>query len=402
MKTSIIILTYNKLEYTKRCIDSIRKYTDEDAYEIIVIDNNSKDGTVQWLNEQKDMKIIFNKENLGFPKGCNQGIRISKGDNILLLNNDVIVTPKWLENLIKCLYSSEYVGAVGAVTNSCSNFQSIPKEYGSNDELINFAEKFNISSSLKWEERLRLIGYCMLIKKEVIDKVGLLDENFTPGNCEDDDYSLRIRREGYRLILCRDTFIHHYGSATFKENRRKYCDLLGTNMKKFKRKWGVDPSYFGDIRNDITSIIKKSQRDYLNILHIGCGAGATLLDIKNQIPTGNLYGIEKNHKAVVNTKHFADISIGSFEKLSNYPKDFFAYVIITRLNLYMNAYNKIILRIKELLNDDGCIIVTLSKGLNKEGMSKLLDNINEVFKKSSYEIVRNNIDILLYIKIISK
>jgi len=173
-------------------------------------------------------------------------------------------------------------------------------------------------------------------------------------------------------------------------------------MKKFKKKWGADSRCFGDIRNDITLIIKKSQRNYLNILHIGCGAGATLLDIKNQIPTGNLYGIEINHKAVVNTKHFADISIGSFEKLSNYPEEFFDYVIITELSQYISVYKQIIMKIKGFLMDEGGLIVTLPKNFNTEGILKLIDYIKEGFGDISYHIIKNNIDILLYIKMNDK
>ena len=103
--TSIILLTYNKLEYTKICIESIRKFTPKGKYEIIVVDNNSNDGTLDWLKEQDDLKVIYNDYNAGFPKGCNQGIKISRGDSILLLNNDTVVTPNWLNVLDKTLYS---------------------------------------------------------------------------------------------------------------------------------------------------------------------------------------------------------------------------------------------------------------------------------------------------------
>lgn len=100
MGTSIIILTYNKLEYTKKCIESIRKYTKDEEYEIIIVDNNSTDGTRSWIENQNDIKSILNKENVGFPAGCNMGIKISKKENdILLLNNDTIVTINWLSNL---------------------------------------------------------------------------------------------------------------------------------------------------------------------------------------------------------------------------------------------------------------------------------------------------------------
>lgn len=99
--TSIIILTYNQLDYTKQCIDSIRKYTAAGTYELIVIDNKSTDGTPEWLSQQHDILAVLNDRNEGFPKGCNQGIALAKGENVLLLNNDVIVTPRWLDLLVE-------------------------------------------------------------------------------------------------------------------------------------------------------------------------------------------------------------------------------------------------------------------------------------------------------------
>jgi O-antigen biosynthesis protein len=133
VKTSIIIATYNKFDFTQKCIDSIRQYTTKEDYEIIVVDNDSKDETRNWLKKQKDIITICNESNLGFPKACNQGIDIATGDNILLLNNDTIVTENWLSNLLICLHSSDDIGAVGAVTNYCSYYQTIPVSYQSNE-----------------------------------------------------------------------------------------------------------------------------------------------------------------------------------------------------------------------------------------------------------------------------
>ncbi|WP_432401122.1 glycosyltransferase [Wukongibacter sp. M2B1] len=377
MKTSIIILTYDNLFYSKLCIDSIRKNTRVGTYEIIVVDNNSTDGTVEWLKKQKDIKVIFNKENMGFPKGCNQGINISKGDNILFLNNDVVVTHNWLDNLIKALYSSKNIGAVGAVTNKCSNYQTIDVTYNSLEEMSDFASKYNVSDIRKWEERLRLIGYCFLVKREVVERVGELDEVFTPGNCEDNDYSLRIRREGYRLILCKDTFIHHFGSVSFKKYPQGLKEILDINNSKFKKKWGIDVSYFKMIRKDITAIIKKSKKIHLNILHIGCGAGGTLLDIKNEKPKCNLYGIEENERAVVNTDHFAKIHIGKEGMIKRYPKSFFDYIIVNSYNKNIDYFSSIFKIISVHLKDSGAVIFELPK---KE--VKLIKNRkNDFFEK---------------------
>jgi len=154
-KTSIIILSYNNIWYTRGCIESIRLNTEPESYELIVVDNNSTDGTCDWLLQQSDIKCILNSENAGFPKGCNQGITEANPQNdILLLNNDTVVTTNWLTNLHSCLYSGQEIGAVGAVTNSCSNFQVMVYPYIGLAELAAFAQKNNISDSSRWEERL--------------------------------------------------------------------------------------------------------------------------------------------------------------------------------------------------------------------------------------------------------
>ena len=250
--TSIVILSYNTLSYLQYCIESVRRFTAAGSYELIVVENASKDGSAEWLRQQADIHTIFNAENAGFPKGCNQGMKVAQGDDILLLNSDTIVAPNWLENLKKALYSREQIGAVSCVTNACSNLQSIAVPYKNIDEMLDFAAAFNQSNPRLWEPRLRLIGFCFLFKREVYHKIGGLDERFSPGNYEDDDYSLRIWQAGYELLLCRDTFIHHFGSASFqkdenpaiaREKRERFKKLAARNKEKFLDKWQVPANY---------------------------------------------------------------------------------------------------------------------------------------------------------------
>lgn len=408
--TSIIILTYNNLEYTKQCIESIRTYTDRNTYELIVIDNNSVDDTKDWLVKQDDLRVILNKDNLGFPRGCNQGIEIAKGDNILLLNNDVIVTENWLSNLVNSLYSDERIGAVGPVTNSAAYYTAIPVEYSNLNEMHNFAQDFNKSNSEKWEERLKLIGYCILIKREVVDKIGLLDERFTPGNFEDDDYSVRIRQAGYKLLLCKDTFIHHYGSISWKENVSGYGELLSENEKKFMGKWGTNSlSYI--IHNDLIDEIPFKEDDHINVLHIGCEAGGTLLKIKDKFKNSSLYGIEKNKSAATESERFAKVLHYPVEKAINeWKENRFDVILITdwsniaNLQIFISA-------IKSLLKQDGIILSSINNANHVSlinslmlGKNPFLENrymsihdINRVFKeesgfKLSVKNVKNNLD----------
>jgi GT2 family glycosyltransferase len=279
---------YNNLDYNKMCIESIRQYT-EVPYEIVVVDNGSTDGTRQWLSEQKDIKAIYNSENLGFPKGCNQGIEAAGRDNdILLLNNDVIVTPSWLKNMQIALYSNESIGAVGAITNYASNGQGIPIVYKDIEGMIKFSTYNNISNAQSWEEKVKVIGFCMLIKRHVINKVGYLDERFTPGNFEDDDYSLRIILQGYKILLCRDVFIHHFGSKSFKENKKAFEDLLIKNREKFKNKWNFDPMYYSDIRNDsqlknLLNMTYEQESVKVNQNNVNEVIGTLIIKIENQI-----------------------------------------------------------------------------------------------------------------------
>ena len=92
--TSIIILSYNTLTYTRWCLESIRRFTEPGTYEIIVVDNASTDGSRAFLRQQADVRLIESEVNLGFPKGCNVGMAAARGDALLLLNSDTIVTPR--------------------------------------------------------------------------------------------------------------------------------------------------------------------------------------------------------------------------------------------------------------------------------------------------------------------
>lgn len=248
--TSIVILNMNTLGHLRRCVESIRSYTAKGTYELIVVDNGSTDGSVPWIIAQPDIRHIINEKNEGFPKGCNQGMAIAKGSEILLLNSDVIVTPLWLSNMREVLYMENTVGAVSCVTNYCSNGQQIdvPAElrYDNVAAIAAFGEKYNKKIPQRLSFRNALVGFCFLFRASLYYQLGGLDEAFSPGNYEDDDYSLRIIQAGYRLICCEDTFIYHVGSASFAqtpEKRMWYEQILKRNEALFFSKWHVPRDY---------------------------------------------------------------------------------------------------------------------------------------------------------------
>ena len=291
-KTSIIILTYNNLALTIDCIESIRKYTKKDTYEIIVVDNHSTDDTVSWLKDQEDLQVILNKENVGFPKGCNIGIaNASKDNDILLLNNDTIVTTNWLENLQTCLYSDLKIGAVGAVSNNGANLQGCDFTYENFEQMQELVIKNNVSDPSKWEEKICLIGFCMLIKREVIDLLEGLDEGYTPGYIEDSDLSLRIINLGYKLMLCHDAFIHHYLGTSFRKNEERFNQLILKNRAYFERKWNFSVFAFDETKNFSSFLAIEPKR----MLDYHCEIGASLLRLTYLFPEASLYGVEEDY-----------------------------------------------------------------------------------------------------------
>jgi GT2 family glycosyltransferase/glycosyltransferase involved in cell wall biosynthesis/ADP-heptose:LPS heptosyltransferase/2-polyprenyl-3-methyl-5-hydroxy-6-metoxy-1,4-benzoquinol methylase/thioredoxin-like negative regulator of GroEL len=242
--TSLVVVTYNGLNYTRQCVASIQKYT-KVPYELIFVDNNSKDGTREYLKrlsrQMKNVRVIYNSDNKGFPFACNQGIAIAKGKYILLLNSDVIVTEKWLEGLIERAESDESFGIVGPMTNRISGYQmDLSAKYSDQLELKRFAADYRKRNLNRWTEVRRVAGFCMLIKREVIDRIGGLDPMFGVGNCEDDDYCLRASKAGYRTVIAQDVFIHHYGGGSFlAAGKENYLNILEKNSSLFKEKWGV-------------------------------------------------------------------------------------------------------------------------------------------------------------------
>jgi len=241
---SIVILTFNQLEYTKKCIKSLQKHTPE-PHEIIFVDNGSTDGTVKWLKaqmqENKNYKLIENEQNLGFAKGCNQGVAASQGEFILLLNNDVVVAEGWLSGLLDALKHAPDAGIVGPMTNNISGPQQINDDsYQSVNYLDKYAAQFQEKHRHRRIPLRRIVGFCMLFKRALAEQIGVLDESFGTGNFEDDDYCLRAALAGYKNYIAGDVFIHHYGSRSFIGNKINYGAALSDNRQIINKKWTLN------------------------------------------------------------------------------------------------------------------------------------------------------------------
>ncbi|MBB6675595.1 glycosyltransferase family 2 protein [Cohnella nanjingensis] len=242
-RASILIPSYNRLDLLQACVASIRKHTTDVDYEVIVVDDGSTDGTADWCRREK-LALVSLPRNEGFPIACNKGMRLASGDTIVLLNNDTIVSSRWLSNLMTALYSEPSIGIVGPVCNYVSGKQQVHYPYVDLDEFQRIAARVNVSTPKKWRRVERVVGLCLVFRRELMEAIGLLDERFSPGHYEDDDYCLRARLHGFGLLICPDALIHHEGSATFRKDPIAQRQLVERNYQLFLDKWHLDPHVF--------------------------------------------------------------------------------------------------------------------------------------------------------------
>lgn len=246
---SIIIPTYNNKKYLKTAIDSII-FSTKLSLEIIIVDDGSEEEALKeyFLNDKvfkylKIFKILRNDVNSGFIKSVNKAIPYATAENILVLNNDVFVPPTSLEKMIAVLNENDNFGAVGP----CSNFVLIEQHLDlvysdpaiNSMELCKKVKSLNRTPTYIYTEQLS--GFCFMLKKSVIDKVMmgnmLFDEVYGFGYVEDFDLSMRITKLGYKLVIAKNAFVHHYGTRSFKENNQQI--LVDKNRDIFKSKWGL-------------------------------------------------------------------------------------------------------------------------------------------------------------------
>lgn len=243
-KVSVLVVTYNSREFIKPCLDSVLLNTAAPGLEVIVVDNASTDGTPEivdaYAQRNPRVKAFPQQQNLGFAGGNNEAVRQASGEYLVFLNADTIVPPGWLERLLRPCYRDTSIGAVAAVTNFSGNETKINVDYQGVAEMIDFAralaqEKAGVTTEIPMAPL-----YCVLIPRKVWDVVGELDTSFGLGMFEDDDYSMRIRQAGYRVIAAEDAFIHHFGNGSFaKLPSEQSLQIFDRNKKRYEAKWGV-------------------------------------------------------------------------------------------------------------------------------------------------------------------
>jgi len=242
-KINVIVLTYNNLEINQLCIKSILEKTAYPNYELIIVDNCSTDGTREYLSrlaqEKSHVKVLLNDENLGFAAGNNVGMKQADGAYIVLLNNDTLITRGWLTTLAKHMENNKMLGMCGPVTNSIGNEAKIKVDYHSMRELERFAYDYTTRHLGEEYQNVHVLAFfCTIIRKNVVEECGYLDESYGIGMFEDDDYAETVKSRGYSLTIAEDAFIHHFHGVSFnKLEDEQFQKVFSQNKEKYQKKW---------------------------------------------------------------------------------------------------------------------------------------------------------------------
>jgi GT2 family glycosyltransferase/ubiquinone/menaquinone biosynthesis C-methylase UbiE len=316
---TIIIPFVNQSESTLVTVHSILKNCTENV-EIVLVDDGSTEEELERIQndlaEYDNIKLIKNNYEHGFASAINTGILEAESDYIILANNDIIVTPGAVERYIE-LANNKEVGIIGCMSNNASGYQQVEKaNYNDIESMYDFASNFSKENKNKILKYPRVAFFFTLIKKEVFNKIGGLDERFNPGNFEDDDFCLRSNLADYKTIIAVDVFIHHYGSQSFRKNGfDKYKELLEKNKQKFIDKWGAEPDKIWEnnsvikVRNIVYPINKDKGLEYLN---------KALIDIEQNELNLAIFNLQNllNYCAKNGINKINDITIEEINKLS--------------------------------------------------------------------------------------
>ena len=242
-KISIIVVTYNNLHLTKTCLSSVERFTFNANHEVIVVDNASSDGTPEFLREWQagapGRHILLNPDNKGFAAANNQGLKMSDGDFLVLLNNDTHVTPGWDITLMHHLERNPSLGLLCPATNNIGNEAKIPLTYKNMEQMLEKACQY-MSRHIGQLYPLRTTAFfCVMFPRSVFNQVGYISEEYGRGWFEDDDYCRRAEQHGYTMACAEDAFVHHELSASFNalpSPERK--QLFENNKALYEKKWG--------------------------------------------------------------------------------------------------------------------------------------------------------------------
>lgn len=241
---TIVIAAFAGRLLLEPCLRALLRNTPWSPLEILVIDDGMPEADASWLRafaqSESGITALRNERSEGFARATNRGLRVARGEILVILNDDTVVGPEWLTRLVAHLVSDPGLGLVGACTNEIGNRAKVETDYSDFFGMERFAEERARLYDGKRMPMDSLALFCAAGPRDALSAVGYLDERYEVGLFEDDDLCLSLRRAGKRLALAEDAFVHHAGQASFgRLGDEEYLRIWAENRKRFEEKWQV-------------------------------------------------------------------------------------------------------------------------------------------------------------------
>lgn len=236
-RCDIILPVFNGLNYVRDCVESVLEHTPHGLYHLWLMDDASDEVTAAYLasvaQEFPHITHVRHPQNLGFLQNCNAGMQQSYAPFVLLLNSDVVVSPRWLEKMLACADSDPTIASVNPFTNYGSNI-ALPMLQGISFLDMNWYLEHHAPKT--YPDIVTGVGFCLLLRREALEAVGLFDEVYGMGYCEESDLCMRLTTNGWRTVVADDTYVYHKGRATFVNRDERYL----ANRKIFDERWKTE------------------------------------------------------------------------------------------------------------------------------------------------------------------
>ena len=307
---SIIIPTYNGITYLQQCVNALKMYNIPQC-EFIIVDNESTDGTKEWL-EGQNIVVVHGNINWGFAKSFNEGRKMAQGRYLLFMHNDVVCTREVVPALLETV-KNDKVAAAGPFTNCCiHNKQFVDADsYQTLEEMQAFALKYtNNGKDIFVDASLFLESFCLMVRAEAFDEVSGFDERFNSPYYDGVDLSFRLTNAGY--WVCTTTVYVHHGDGSIDMQGLSPVDEKEIEKNKFSNKWGFDLSYSSYIRHGLLNHIDIG-RPGLTVLELGCALGGNLMYMKWLNRSANLTAVELDAPAAEIAKNYGDVLVRDVE-----------------------------------------------------------------------------------------
>lgn len=287
---SIFMAGYNHLDYSRRCVKSIMdNIPKEIKCEVILYNHGSSDGTREYFESIPGVHVLNAFINRAF---YTIDTRALGGKYSLVVSNDIIIGKNAIENMYRTLTEHDDYGWVVPSTPAVSNLQTIPAQYNSEEEFNEFAAKNNIYDERRHEMRVRLCNPIFMMPTDIYNQIqyDLYEQKYCVSNVSsfpDDKTSLWMRRRGYKNILAKDAYCHHFGSVTHKsdwKSRQEQEAFYNQGRKVFYDNFGIDPWGTGFCYDyQLFQDWKLPLTDNATVLGINCGIGSNSLKIKETL-----------------------------------------------------------------------------------------------------------------------